>query len=52
MKTQVVKVTPSIEMPPGTVEGINKWFNNNLVIIYEKFVKPKEEAEKKEEKGA
>lgn len=52
MKTQVVKVTPSIEMPPGAVEGINKWFNNSLGMIYENFVKPKEEAEKKEEKGA
>lgn len=52
METQVVKVTPSIEMPPGAVEGFNKWFNDNLGMIYERFGKPKEEAEKKEEKGA
>lgn len=52
MKTQVVKVTPSVEMPPGSVEDLNKWFNKNFDMIYEKFVKPKIEVEKKDEKGA
>lgn len=48
----VVKVTPSIEMPLGTLEDLNKWFNKNFDMVYEKFIRPKLEAEKKEEKGA
>lgn len=53
METQVVvKATPSIEMPPGAVEGVNKWFNKSYDIVHEKFIKPKIEAKKKEKKGA
>lgn len=54
METQntrtVVDVTPSIEMPPRAVKGVNKWFNENLDMVYEEIIKPKTEQEKR--KGA
>lgn len=54
METQdtktVVNVTPSIEMPPRAVKGFNKWFNENLDMVYEEIIIPKIEQEKR--KGA
>ena len=51
METQVVvKVKPSIPMKEGTIKLMNKWFNENLDIVYEEIIKPKIEQEKR--KGA
>lgn len=46
----VVAVTPSIPMKEGTIKRMNKWFNENLDIVYEEIIKPKIEQEKR--KGA